>query len=117
MSTALDQLVAGYNDAADRYNLARLEYALQAVAEPLPPPAGRLRRTEASPGPTPPDRPLAFNVEDIRDFFEAHRAGGGLPGAAKFMLLRESARELVRRFLQVSLTLLGVCCNGIIDQV
>jgi len=68
MNQEIQDLVTSYNDAVDRYNLARLEYAMLFDGFSLPPVANTmpnegLERAERH-------RPATLSVQAVRDFFE-----------------------------------------------
>ncbi len=111
----MQTLVETYNHAADRFNLARLDYAFSSETF-APPPAIRL----------PPDmdswdadqRPVTAAVQAVREYFESVTEGTlhARGDIAAFHRMRVAALELTRRFLQVSLTQLGISCEGIIES-
>jgi hypothetical protein len=108
-------LVKTFNDAADHYNLARLEYAFGCAGTP-PPPAMRLPSDEREWAAD--QRPVAFAVEAVRDYFEAVADGTVIAHTRgeSFGRLRDASLHLTRRFFQVSLTQLGIPCDGIIEE-
>jgi len=115
MNDELNELVHSYNDAVERFNLARLEYAMTFDGFAIPPvapamPREGIERAERH-------RPATLSVEAVRDFFEEifdgeitadtrSNAYGSLHGASL---------ELTRRFFQVSLTRMGISCRGMLD--
>ena len=110
----MQQLVNTFNKAADNFNLARLEYALQYRAS-APPPALRLpsddRQWSAD------QRPVAFAVEAVRDYFESVADGNVIAqtDSESYERMRAASLELVRRFFRVSLTQLGIPCDDILE--
>jgi hypothetical protein len=109
-------LVKNFNDAADNYNLARLEYAFS-FGGSTPPPALRLPSSDREW--TADQRPVTVAVQSVRDYFEAVAEGTVIAAtrAESFRRLREASLQLTRCFFQVSLTQLGIPCDGIIDDV
>src|SRR5579864_1057722 len=104
MHGELRQLVATYNEAVDRYNLARLEYALVYDGFAIPPvaclmPADGLDRAEKH-------RPATLSVQAVRDFFEGIFDGVVIADTSgkTYGDLHAASLELTRRFFQVSLT-------------
>lgn len=112
----MQQLVNTFNDAADRYNLARLEYSFACVAM-APPPALRLPPDEQAW--TDDQRPVTTAVQAVRDYFEAVADGAIVAPtlAPAYERMRVASLLLTRRFFQVSLTQLGIPCEGIIEAV
>jgi hypothetical protein len=115
MQEELRELVETYNEAVDRYNLARLEYAMNFDGFELPPvahamPCDGLERAERH-------RPATVSVQAVRDFFEDIFEGSimadTLSGA--YDSLHSASLELTRRFFQVSLTRMGISCRGMLD--
>jgi hypothetical protein len=111
----MQQLVKTFNDAADSYNLARLEYAF-AFTGTAPPPALRLPSDDRKW--TADQRPVTLAVEAVRDYFEAVADGSVIAPtrAESYARMREASLQLTRRFFQVSLTQLGIPCDGIIEE-
>jgi hypothetical protein len=110
----VQHLVKTFNEAADQYNLARLEYAF-GYAGTTPPPALRLPSDEREWAAD--QRPVAFAVEAVRDYFEAVADGTVIARTRteSYERLRDASLHLTRRFFQVSLTQLGIPCDGIIE--
>ena len=108
------QLVNDFNEAADNFNLARLEYALQFRAA-APPPALRLPADDHQW--TADQRPVAFAVEAIRDYFESVADGTVIARTDSecYERMRAASVELTRRFFRVSLTQLGIPCHDILE--
>jgi hypothetical protein len=115
MEIQLQTLVDTYNQAADRFNLARLDYAFS-YAAPAPPPALRLPSDVGSWDAD--QRPVTAAVQSVREYFELVVEGElHAPGdAAAFERMRAAALDLTKRFFQVSLTQLGISCDGIIES-
>ena len=110
----MQTLVDTYNQAADRFNLARLEYAF-ACATQAPPPALRLPADVDSWDAD--QRPVTAAVQSVREYFESVVEGTlrAQCDAAAFERMRAAALDLTRRFFQVSLTQLGISYDGIIE--
>lgn len=110
----MQQLVNTFNEAADTFNLARLEYALQHRTA-APPPALRLPADDRHW--TADQRPVAFAVEAVRDYFESVADGSVIAStdAASYERMRAASLELTRRFFRVSLTQLGIPCDHILE--
>ena len=115
MHEELRALVATYNEAVDRYNLARLEYAMSFDGLALPPvahamPCDGLERAERH-------RPATVSVQAVRDFFEDIFDGVVVADTLSepYCYLHEASLELTRRFFQVSLTRMGISCRGMLD--
>jgi len=110
----VQQLVNIFNEAADTFNLARLEYALQHRTA-TPPPALRLPADDRQW--TADQRPVAFAVEAVRDFFESVADGGvvAFTKTESYERMRAASLELTRRFFRVSLTQLGIPCDDILE--
>lgn len=110
----MQQLVNTFNEAADNFNLARLEYALQFRAA-APPPALRLPADDRQW--TADQRPVAFAVEAVRDYFESVADGNVIAqtDSESYERMRAASLELTRRFFRVSLTQLGISCDGILE--
>ena len=113
-NTDVQHLVKTFNEAADHYNLARLEYAFGCAGTP-PPPALRLPSDEREWAAD--QRPVTFAVEAVRDYFEAVADGTIIAHTRteSYSRLRDASLQLTRRFFQVSLTQLGIPCDGIIE--
>jgi hypothetical protein len=115
MHEELLELVAAYNEAVERYNLARLEYAMLFDGFVLPPvahsmPCDGLERAERH-------RPATVCVQAVRDFFEDIFDGAIVADTLSdgYGYLHEASLELTRRFFQVSLTRMGISCRGMLD--
>lgn len=115
MHDELRELVETYNEAVDRYNLARLEYAMIFDGFVLPPvahsmPCDGLERAERH-------RPATVCVQAVRDFFEDIFDGAIIADTLSdgYGFLHEASLELTRRFFQVSLTRMGISCRGMLD--
>ena len=115
MNDELNELVLSYNDAVERFNLARLEYAMAFDGFAIPPVARTMPPEEIELADR--HRPATLSVQAVRDFFEdifdgeiradtRSNAYGSLHGASL---------ELTRRFFQVSLTRMGISCRGMLD--
>ena len=117
MPSEIDNLVADFNEAADRYNLARLEYALHLERAKLPPPARRMPADEADPQDGE-QRPVTVAVQGAREFFEDVESGEveADVGSHRFRALRMAAHELTKKFFRASLTRLGIPCSDIFDE-
>jgi hypothetical protein len=113
--TDVQHLLKTFNEAADQYNLARLEYAFGCAGTP-PPPALRLPSDDREWAAD--QRPVAFAVEAVRDYFEAVADGAIIAQTRteSYERVREASLHLTRRFFQVSLTQLGIPCDGIIEE-
>jgi hypothetical protein len=115
MYEELRELVATYNEAVDRYNLARLEYAMAFDGFALPPvanpmPCDGLERAERH-------RPATMSVQAVRDFFEGIFDGEIVADTVSmpYDSLHDASLDLTRRFFQVSLTRMGISCRGMLD--
>jgi hypothetical protein len=115
MHEELLELVGTYNEAVERYNLARLEYAILFDGFVLPPvahsmPCTGLERAERH-------RPATVCVQAVRDFFEDIFDGAIIADTLSdgYGYLHEASLELTRRFFQVSLTRMGISCRGMLD--
>lgn len=110
----MQQLVNTFNEAADNFNLARLEYALQFRAA-APPPALRLPADDHQWSGD--QRPIAFAVEAVRDYFESVADGNVIArtDSGSYERMRAASLELTRRFFRVSLTQLGIPCDDILE--
>ena len=110
----MQYLVKTFNDAADSYNLARLEFTFSCFGT-TPPPALRLPSDDREW--TPDQRPVTCAVEAVRDYFEGVADGHIIAPTrdASYERMRSASHELTRRFFQVSLTQLGIPCDGIIE--
>ena len=115
MNSELDGLVAVYNEAVERYNLARLEYtmlheccAAPPVARPMP--SIGLERAEQH-------RPATLSVQAVRDFFEDIFDGHVVANttSAAYDSLHGASLELTRRFFHVSLTRMGISTREMLD--
>lgn len=115
MNDELNELVLSYNDAVERFNLARLEYAMAFDGFAIPPVARTMPPEEIELADR--HRPATLSVQAVRDFFEdifdgeiradtRSNAYGSLHGASL---------ELTRRFFQVSLTRMGISCREMLD--
>ena len=115
MNDELNELVGSYNDAVERFNLARLEYAMAFDGFAIPPPA----RMMPSEGIELADRhrPATLSVQAVRDFFEEIFDGGITADTRSnaYGSLHGASLELTRRFFQVSLTRMGISCRGMLD--
>lgn len=115
MNDELHGLVTSYNDAVDRYNLARLEYAMTSDRLTIPPvaktmPCDGIELAERH-------RPATLSVQAVREFFE-HIFDGEVAADTRstaYGSLHGASLELTRRFFQVSLTRMGISCRGMID--
>ena len=115
MHEELRELVATYNEAVERYNLARLAYAFSFDGLAVPPVASNM----------PPDglesadrhRPASTSVQAVRDFFEGIFDGDVIADTTSdaYGSLHGASLELTRRFFQVSLTRMGISCRGMLD--
>lgn len=110
----MQPLVNTFNEAADNFNLARLEYALRFRTAP-PPPALRLPANDREW--TADQRPVAFAVESVRDYFESVADGNVVArtDSDSYDRMRSASLELTRSFFRVSLTQLGIPCDGILE--
>jgi hypothetical protein len=115
MNLELEQLVMAYNDAVERYNLARLEYAMSFEKMIVPPvanamPIAEIDRAERH-------RPAALSVQAVRDFFEGIFDGVIVADTLSdsYDCLHGASLEMTRRFFQVSLTRMGISCRGMLD--
>ena len=115
MNDELNELVSTYNEAVDRYNLARLEYAMVFDGFALPPvartmPLDGLERAERH-------RPATVSVQAVRDFFEEIFDGSITADtrSVPYGSLHGASLELTRRFFQVSLARMGISCRGMLD--
>ena len=115
MQEELRELVTTYNEAVDRYNLARLEYAYTFDQFLLPPvahamPCDGIERAERH-------RPATVSVQAVRDFFEGIFDGAIVADTLSdaYDSLHGASLELTRRFFQVSLTRMGISCRGMLD--
>lgn len=115
MNDELQDLVSSYNDAVDRYNLARLEYAITFDGFALPPVAKGMPREGIEFAVR--HRPATLSVQAVRDFFEEIFDGGITADTRSnaYGSLHGASLELTRRFFQVSLTRMGISCRGMID--
>ena len=115
MNDELQDLVTSYNDAVDRYNLARLEYAMMFDGFVLPPVAKTMPRDGIELADR--HRPATLSVQAVRDFFEEIFDGGIRADTRSdaYGSLHGASLELTRRFFQVSLTRMGISCRGMID--
>ena len=115
MNDELQDLVSSYNDAVDRYNLARLEYAMTFDGFALPPVAKTMPRDGIELADR--HRPATLSVQAVRDFFEEIFDGGISADTRSnaYGSLHGASLELTRRFFQVSLTRMGISCRGMID--
>ena len=111
----MQNLVKNFNEAADAFNLARLEYAFSCSGSP-PPLARRLPSNDCEWSAD--QRPVTAAVQGVRDFFEAVADGSVLAAtrAESYRRLREASLQLTRCFFQVSLTQLGIPTEGIITE-
>ena len=107
-------LVKTFNEAADCYNLARLEYAFTYFGS-APPPALRLPSDDRKW--TADQRPVTVAVQAVRDYFEGVADGEIIAPTqdASYERMRAASLQLTRRFFQVSLTQLGIPCDGIVE--
>jgi hypothetical protein len=115
MNDELQDLVGSYNDAVDRYNLARLEYAMTFDSFRLPPVAKTMPREGIELAER--HRPATLSVQAVRDFFEEIFDGGITADTRSnaYGSLHGASLELTRRFFQVSLTRMGISCRGMLD--
>ena len=115
MNQEIQDLVTSYNDAVDRYNLARLEYAMAFDGFALPPVANTMPNEGLEHAER--HRPATLSVQAVRDFFEDvfHGAVAADTCSTAYDSLRGASLELTRRFFQVSLTRMGISCHGMID--
>src|SRR4029077_4334418 len=111
----LKDLVSSYNDAVDRYNLARLEYAMMFDGFSLPPVAHTMPRDGIELADR--HRPATLSVQAVRDFFEDIFDGAVRADTRSnaYGSLHGASLELTRRFFQVSLTRMGISCRGMLD--
>jgi hypothetical protein len=115
MHPELEELVTSYNEAVDRYNLARLEYAMAFDGFLVPPvahamPVAEIDRAERH-------RPATLSVQAVRDFFEGIFDGAIVADtlSGSYDVLHDASLEMTRRFFQVSLTRMGISCRGMLD--
>jgi len=115
MHEELRELVETYNEAVERYNLARLEYAINFDGFALPPvahvmPSEGIERADRH-------RPATVCVQAVRDYFEDIFDGAIVADTVSevYGYLHEASLELTRRFFQVSLTRMGISCRGMLD--
>lgn len=115
MNHELELLVAAYNDAVDRYNLARLEYSVAYDRLLVPPvaqamPSRGLERAEQH-------RPATLAVQAVREFFEGVFDGRITADtlSPSYDQLHVASLDLTRKFFQVSLTRMGISSRGLLD--
>ncbi len=115
MYEELRDLVMTYNEAVERYNLARLAYACVFDGFAVPPvafgmPCDGLESAERH-------RPASASVQAVREFFEDIFDGTVIAdtGSDAYGSLHGASLELTRRFFQVSLTRMGISCRGMLD--
>ena len=115
MHEELSELVATYNEAVERYNLARLAYAYAFDSLAVPPvacgmPSDGIESADQH-------RPASSSVQAVREFFECIFDGEVLADTASdaYGSLHGASLELTRRFFQVSLTRMGISCRGMLD--
>lgn len=115
MHPELEALIEAYNEAVDRYNLARLEYAMASDGLIVPPvatamPVAGIDRADRH-------RPATLGVQAVRDYFEGIFDGAIVADTMcpAYDSLHEASLEMTRRFFQVSLTRMGISCRGMLD--
>ena len=115
MHEELRELVTTYNDAVERYNLARLEYALAFDGLAVPPVARQMPCEDIESAER--HRPASTSVQAVRDFFEGIFEGDVIADTTSnaYGSLHGASLELTRRFFQVSLTRMGISCRGMLD--
>ena len=115
MNSDLEQLVESYNEAVDRYNLARLEYAMSNAGFVIPPVASAMPISGLDQADR--HRPATLSVQAVREFFEGIFDGAIAADtlSRSYDSLHCASLEMTRRFFQVSLTRMGISCHDMLD--
>lgn len=115
MNPEIEALVEAFNEAVERYNLARLEYAMEADGLAAPPvaramPSLEIERADAH-------RPAALSVQAVRDFFEGVFDGEIIADrqGKSYGVVHRASTEMTRLFFQVSLARMGISPREMLD--